>query len=345
MNNNIIKKFYDNMEKNIYPVNSIFIFVYNDFNTYLDDPHLEECFDDEEVHEIIDSVRDLFEETIALRSEKEFVEWCVSQRHDNRKVYVYTMAQYIDGFSRRTLIPALCQYYGFINLNADAYASAIGCNKKTMYELLATNNLSGILAPTIFYQQYQEIDFKEVCSKLGNHIILKPISESCCIDTMILEYYTKSQLLSWATYILEKYGYVMIQKYISGREIGVTTVCHDKEIYTLEPIETIFQKGKAHLTHTDSYYQNYQLQACRVSSELLEICKEISKVLDFYCTARYDFRFDGEKYYLFDLSPNPTINGFTSSNLAARETLGCDHRGILRLMAYEKIFLFEPPFK
>lgn len=345
MDNNTIKNFYDSMEKNINPVSAIFIFVYNDFNTYLDDPHLEECFDDEEVHEIIDSVCDLFEETIALRSEKEFIEWCVSQNHDNRKVYVYSMAQYIDGFSRRTLIPALCQYYGFINLNADAYVSAVGCNKKTMYRLLAANNLSGILAPTIFCQQYQEIDFKEVWTKLGNHIILKPISESCCIDTIILENYTESQLLSQAAYILEKYGYVMIQKYILGREIGVTTVCCNKEIYTLEPIEIIFQNGKTHLTHADSYYQNYQLKACQVSSELLEICKKISIVLDFYCTARYDFRFDGEKYFLFDLSPNPTINGFTSSNFAARETLGCDYRGILRLMVYEKVNLFEPPFK
>ena len=110
MDKNILKTFFDDMETKKYPINATFVFVYNDYSTYSDDePHLEECFDNEEVHEIIDSVCDLFDETIALGSENAFIEWCSSQRSSNKEVYVYTMAQYIDGFGRRTLIPALCQ--------------------------------------------------------------------------------------------------------------------------------------------------------------------------------------------------------------------------------------------
>lgn len=345
MDKNTLKNFFDNMEMKKYPINAIFVFVYNDYSTYPEDePHLEECFDNEEVHEIIDSVYDLFEETLALGSENAFIEWCLLHKSSNKKVYVYTMAQYIDGFGRRTLIPALCQYYGFININADAYMSAIGCNKETMYNLLASNNFFDILAPTIFLNCVQDINSKEVYSKLGNDIVLKPINESCCIDTIVLKNFTDNELILYATQLIQKYGHAMVQKYISGQEIGITTVCHNNKMYALTPMQIIFSQGKTYLTHTDSFYGNYQLEACNVPSSLLISCKKMSAALEFYCTTRYDFRYDGKKYYLFDLSPNPTVNGYSSSNFAARSTLQCDHRGIIRLMAYEKISLFEPSF-
>lgn len=345
MNKDTLKNFYAYMENQKYPIDATFIFVYNDYNTYNNnDPHIEECFDNEEAHEIVDSVGDIFAETLTFSSEKLFVEWCTTRKPSAQRIYVYTMAQYINGFGRRTLIPALCQYYGFINLNADVYMSAIGCNKKTMFQLLIANNMESILAPTIFLDSFNEINMDMIYSQLGNQIILKPINESCCIDTIVLRDYTKNELASSAIQLINKYGYAMVQTYISGKEIGVTVVCHNSDLFTLAPMQVIFSAGKTYLTHIDSYYENYQLKNYTISPEVLESCKNISKILGFYCIARYDFRYDGKNYYLFDLSPNPTINGYTSSNLAARETLQCDHRGIIRLMAYEKIALFEPPF-
>ena len=344
MDKNTLKEFYDYMESQKYPINAIFIFVYNDYNTYIDDPHLEECFDNVEVHEILDDVSDIFQETLALNSEKAFIQWCATQTTQDKKIYVYTMAQYIEGFGRRTLIPALCQYYGFININADAYMSALGCNKEAMYKLLAGNNMSDILPPTIFCNQYQDIDYKYIRSKLGDHIVLKPINESCCIDMTILVNYTENDLCYHTTRLLNKYGYAMLQKYIDGTEIGITVHFHKQEMFALPPIQIVFPHGKNHLTHTDSFYGNYQLVDYNVPQELLEKCKSMSYALKFFCTTRFDFRYDGENYYLFDLSPNPTVNGYTSSNYAARSALKCDHRGILRLMAYEKISLFEPSF-
>ncbi|MBP3339125.1 MAG: hypothetical protein J6L69_06955 [Lachnospiraceae bacterium] len=344
MNKNILKDFYDYMESQKYPINAIFIFVYNDYDTYIDDPHLEECFDNVEVHEILDAVSDIFQETLAFNSEKAFIQWCATQAIQDKKIYVYTMAQYIEGFGRRTLIPALCQYYGFININADAYMSALGCNKETMYKLLAVNNMSDILAPTVFINQYQNIDYKYIRSKLGAHVVLKPINESCCIDIAILENYTESDLYYHTNQLLNKYGHAMLQKYIDGKEIGITVHFHKQEMCTLPPVQIVFPYGKKHLTHIDSFYENYQLVHYNVPQDLLEKCKSMSYALEFFCTTRFDFRYDGEKYYLFDLSPNPTVNGYTSSNYAARSALKSDHRGILRLMAYEKISLFEPSF-
>lgn len=113
-------------------------------------------------------------------------------------------------------------------------------------------------------------------------------------------------------------------------------------MYTLPPIQLIFSSGKKHLTHTDSFYGNYHLTECHVPHNILDTCKQMSYALGFFCTTRFDFRFDGKNYYLFDISPNPTVNGYTSSNYAARSALDCDHRGILRLMVYEKIKSFEP---
>lgn len=344
MNNNILRDFYEYMEKKNYPIDAQFVFVYNNYSTYIDDPHLEECFDDDEVHEILDSVSDIFREIIALGSEKEFLKWLFLHKWSDKNIYLYTMAQYVNGFGRRVLIPALCQYYDIINLNADAYTSAIGCNKETMFKLLLANNMQSILAPTIFINTFQTTNFKEIISTLGNHIIIKPICESCCIDVIILKDYTINELNLHIDTLIRKYGHVMIQKYIVGKEIGITVFFHNNEMYTFTPIEMIFSSGKTHLTHTDSYYENYQLKTCNVPIELLEMCKKMSHLLKFHCLTRYDFRFDGINFYLFDLSPNPTINGYTSSNLAAQSTLQCDYRGIIRLMAYNKIALFEPSF-
>lgn len=339
----ILKNFYDFMEKQQYPIEATFIFVYNDYNTYnSDDPHLEECFDNVEVHEILDSISDIFQETLAFGSERSFVQWCTTQSSLNKKIYVYTMAQYIEGFGRRTLIPALCQYYGFININADSYMSAIGCNKETMYKLLEANNLAHMLPPTIFLNKYQKYNYNEIRSCLGEHIVIKPINESCCIDMVVLPNYEEKDLHFYIKQLLNKYGYAMIQKYIEGEEIGITVFCYNQQMYTLPPIQLIFSSGKKHLTHTDSFYGNYHLTECHVPHNILDTCKQMSYALGFFCTTRFDFRFDGKNYYLFDISPNPTVNGYTSSNYAARSALDCDHRGILRLMVYEKIKSFEP---
>ena len=83
-----LKKFYDYMEQQKHRINAVFIFVYNDEKTYDNDPHLEECFDDIEVHEILDSVSDLFEEIFSFGSEKDFISWVCSARqiHLNQMV-------------------------------------------------------------------------------------------------------------------------------------------------------------------------------------------------------------------------------------------------------------------
>lgn len=341
---NTLKKFYDYMEQQNYPISATFVFVYNDYNTYLNDPHLEECFDEEEVRNILDSVSDIFETVLHFASEREFIEWCYTKENFKEHVYVYTMAQYIEGFSRRTLVPAICQYFGFININADAYMSAIGCNKKTMFNLLYSNQLADYLAPTIFIDNIEQIDYTTVISNLGDYIILKPINESCCIDTIVLHKYNEITLKDNLIFLITKYGHAMVQKYIPGDEIGITVTYHNKELYALSPIKLAFLHGKLYLTHEDSYYNNYHLEICKVPLYLLEICKKMSSTLGFLCTTRFDFRYDGNNYYLFDISPNPTVNGYTSSNYAAQNALNCDSRGILRLMAFEKIFLFEPPF-
>ncbi len=340
-----LKEFYDYMEQQKHRINAVFIFVYNDEETYDNDPHLEECFDNVEVHEILDSVSDLFEEILSFGSEKDFISWVCSKRNFTKKIYVYTMAQNIEGYSRRTLIPAICEYFNFININASAYMSALGCNKEAMYKLLDANHFSKLLAPTIFFDNLSKVNYNDITSILGEHIIIKPINESCCIDVFVLNNYSYNELIQKVSYLLSKYKKIMLQKFIPGKEIGITVFFHKKNHIALEPIEIVFSNGKQYLTHDDSFYGNYQLQSYTVPDLILMQCEAMSKTLGFDCVTRYDFRIDhNHQYYMFDLSPNPTINGFTSCNFAARASLNCDHRGILRLMVYEKLYLFEPSF-
>lgn len=338
------KEFYEKMERLKHRADAIFVFVYNDYATYMNDPHLEECFDDEEVSEIIDSVGDLFREILHFRSEYDFIKWCSNNAPFNQQVYVYTMAQYINGYGRRALVPALCQLYGLININSDVYMSTIGCNKETMYKLLSVKSIADLLAPSMFFHSYSKISCDSIRRNLGNNIVLKPISESCCIDVSILLNFNEAEFYQSAKELLDKYHSFMVQKYIPGKEIGVTVITLGKNHYVLKPMEIVFSHRKEYLTNTDSYYTNYDLAPYTLPQQILHSCEEMSRVLGFDCTTRYDFRFDGEKYYLFDVSPNPTINGFTSSNYAAQSSLHCDHRGLLRLMAYNKLHLLEPSF-
>jgi D-alanine-D-alanine ligase len=344
MARSFLKEFYDTMERKRHKVDAVFAFVYNDYSTYTDDPHIEECFDAEEVKEILDSVEDLFQHVLHFASEFDFICWCSSNIAPRKHVYVYTMAQYITGCGRRTLIPALCQLYGFININADAYMSAIGCNKETMFKLLNASEINGLLTPTLFFDAFSEDNYSAIYQYLGKSVVLKPINESCCIDVSVLRDFLETDLQETASRLLEKYGSFLIQKYITGKEIGVTVVCVNKQPYALTPMELLFAKGKEFLIHKDSFYSNYKLQEYPLPRNIVDACEKMNRILSFYCTVRYDFRYDGQNYYLIDISPNPTINGFASSNYAARSSLGCDHRGILRLMVYEKFKLFEPSF-
>lgn len=325
--------------------NAIFVFVYNDYDTYHNDPHIEECFDDEEVAEILDSVRDLFDKTFSFGSEEKFIRWCYEKRCDENIVFVYTMAQRINGYSRRTLIPSICEYYGFVNINANAYISAIGCNKKTLFKLLE-ESYGDFLAPTLFIDESTEINYYNIIKNLGQNLVFKPISESCCIDNSIVMNCSTDDLNKNIKILLDKYGQLMIQRYIPGKEIGITIFWHLKKPYALTPIELVLLEGNQYLKHIDSFNTNYDLKKIDVTPSLLSVCEQMSKTLEFECVSRFDFRLDNENnnYYLFDISPNPTVNGFTSSNWAAQEYLNSDYRSIFRLMVYEKFLSLEPSF-
>ena len=252
------------------------------------------------------------------------------------------MAQRINGYNRRVLIPALCLYYGFINLNADPYMSAIGCNKETMYNLLESKSFDAFIPPTLYFDLDTPVNLDLINSNCGKYLIIKPICESCCIDVFFIQ--ESKSTIHTINYLINKYNRCMVQKYIPGKEIGITVVYHDSNYYALPPIEIVFQDDKQFLTHEDSYYENYELKVCDTSEILLRECEKMSKALEYNCITRYDFRFDGYNYFLFDISPNPTLSGHSSSNYAARNLLNCDHRGIYKLLAFEKLYLFEPSF-
>lgn len=346
MTKNILKNFYEAMESQSHPILATFVFVYNDYNTYADanDPHIEECFDFEEVNEILDSVRDLFIKVLSFGSEALFLQWCIDYDHSQEVIYVYSMAQNIRGYSRRTLIPAICEYYGFINVGASAYLSALGCNKMSMFNLLEQAGYKNALAPTKFISTSDQLLSDQFPTGAEGLVVLKPPCESCCIDVYVVASNDTNLLLQKCDYLIQKYGRAMVQEYVAGKEIGITVVWHKKRAIALTPIQLVFEGDKKYLTSKDSFYCNYQLTPCLVPDELIEVCQKMSEQLEFHCVVRYDFRFDGFRYCLFDISPNPTINGYTSSNFAAQHYLNCDHRGILRLLTYEKICLFEPAF-
>lgn len=337
-------EFYNEMDKKVKRINAVFVFVYNGYETYLDDEHLEECYTEDEKNEVIVALTSIFEETMSFSSEDEFIVQCNKLKQMKKQIFVYSMAQNITGYNRRTLIPALCDYYGFININADAYMSALGCNKMTMFKLLSQPKFDEYMPKTLFLTRNQPYVCDEILSILGKDIIIKPNCESCCIGVKILKDANADILQNTLNESLSMYQNLIVQEFIPGKEIGITVFHHNNTYYALQPIEIVFNQDKDYLEHIDSYYDNYQLKPYHCPDELLLKCEEMSRELEFECITRFDFRFNGDRYFLFDISPNPTLNDFSSCNYAVRNTFKTDFRGVYKLLAYEKIDLFKPTF-
>lgn len=340
---NIIKDYNKHMNyflKNKY--NGTIIFVYNDYNTYPScEPHIEECYNDYEIQEVYDSFSKIFQKVILCPSEKAFIE-LIPKLEDKNNIYVYTMAQNVSGYSRRALIPALCEYYGFININADTYSSVIGVNKKTTYNLLV--NYKQYLPYTFFIDNNNINKLTLLLRNSSERVIVKPDCESCCIDTKVFNRKHFQEIELYCLELLKKYTFLIIQDFILGEELGVTIIKYNNEYYSLSPVKLEYLNGKDYLTNLDSRYNNFTLTPLEEFSELEKLTIQIAKELGFSGVSRFDYKLDkNNNYYLFDISPNPTITGGSSCNLAFKKKFNSDNEGIYQFLAISAI-LFKPSF-
>ncbi len=330
----VLKDFFQtNLHKKI---DGIGVFVYNDYNTYdSSDPHIEECFDEFECREVEEAFEELFIKTYIYPNEESFINDL--SRLKNSKVFVYSMAQNITGYSRRALIPAICEYYDFCNLSADTYTSVIGVNKRASYTLLS--NFSNYFPHTSFISYYNLESINKLLETHKDRIIIKPDCESCCIDVKIFNKIDAGLIFNYCKNMLKKYKYLILQDFIVGREVGITVVKFNNRYISLRPIEIKYRSNKDYLTNLDSRYTNLDFIFTDVPHEVEDIAISIANELDFTSISRFDFRIcSDDKFYLFDISPTPTMSKGSSCNLAFIDAVDGDYKSVYQFLVFNTLF-------
>lgn len=323
-NNNLGKK-----------INGIGVFVYNGYNTYSSsDPHIEECFDKYEAQEVYDAFDEIFEEVLLYPSEESFISSLNYLK--NKTVYVYTMAQFTKGYARRALVPALCEYYGFTNINADTYTSVIGVNKKTTFALLP--QFDKYFPKTDYISKENISDLYALLKNHSKRIIIKPDCESCCIDVEVFDKSDFDGVFCHCSKLIQKYKFLILQDFIEGREVGLTLVNFENNFVALQPIEIKYKTYKDYLTNIDSRYTNLDFVFSDIDSKIKNTAIQIAKILEFTGISRFDFRIcDDGSYYLFDISPNPTLSGGSSCNLAFINAVDGNYKSIYQFLAFNSL--------
>ena len=120
------------------------IFVYNEESLIEDEEHSSECITPIERDMIINSFRKSAQYVYAINGEDSFISMISTLKEKHQYIFVYSMAQNLNGVGRRSLVPILCDYYKLNNIGSNFLASTLGGDKELMYKLIAPHVGSNI---------------------------------------------------------------------------------------------------------------------------------------------------------------------------------------------------------
>jgi len=328
----ILEKYYlDSM----YNKNCSLIFVYNHIDdTSIDNIHKSECVYPEEINQITESFRQIpFIEIIPCESEQTFIDLIPSLKKSCREIYVYSMAQNVEREGRRCLIPLLCDYYAFTNISGSFKDSFISGNKKLMFNLLRDSRIE---TPSKIYVTKENID--SFCSDvfLNKRVIIKPFCESASIGIDVLEI-RPNNVESFKKLLrkkIDQYRIIIIEEFVIGDEVECTVIKSQNEYIKLPVIK--IEKSTEFLDYDTVKLNlyNYSIYKYKIE-EIQRISKLIFDTLDFDVIGRFDFIIDQNKnILLFDITANPTISEYSSTNCACVNFFSGDSSTIYKLLFF-----------
>ncbi|MDE6441828.1 MAG: hypothetical protein K2L12_03630 [Clostridia bacterium] len=316
---------------------SCIVFVYNSIaKTSNDDLHISECVYEDEIALIEDAFHAINNLRLySFDSEDEFISLAPELKKQYHNVYVYSMAQNLSGAGRRCLIPLLCEYYGFINISSNSSSSFLGGNKRLMHDLLQSN----IRMPQrLFLTDVNEALIKNFISKY-NKILLKPNSESASIG---IKKFDSSQqfknIVSLVRSAISEYKTVILEEFIEGTEVECTILPWNGNIFAAPPVKIL--KDNDYLDYVTVANDNYDFEIYNnnLSNLIIEQAKKAYSILRFDSVGRFDFIVSGDKAYLFDITPNPTISKCSSANLSIK-FINNDDRTIYLILLLNKLLI------
>jgi D-alanine-D-alanine ligase len=144
-------------------------------------------------------------------------------------------------------VQGLLELLGIPYTGSGILSSAVSMSKPLTKKLLSANSIP--FAPTIVITQREENQIDEILSKIDwLPVMVKPLSEGSSVG--VVKVTEKSEVKAKVVETLEQFGGVLLEKYVSGREITIGVLeeppehRNGKDIWAL-PILELRPKSKA----------------------------------------------------------------------------------------------------
>lgn len=214
--------------------------------------------------------------------------------------------------NRRALVPSICEAYGISYVGADAYANII-CQDKILSKQFSLKN--GISTPNYLLYEGGNLD-ELLINNLKLPIVVKPnfeggsigISQDCRVES-----YEKAILKISELFSIFKQP-ILVEEFVKGKEVSIIIMGNQKEILFCEAVELFIENNAYDLENNlfsfeikksnEAMKLSHKLITPDIPSGLLNNAISLFKGLGKVEELRIDGRYDDEKFYLIELSPD-----------------------------------------
>lgn len=165
-----------------------------------------------------------------------------------------------------------------------------------------------------------EESLQELLDDDFDRLVIKPLQSGSSIDVHVGV--TVSEAVSILAELAERYEHIMVEQYLSGREVtvGIVDGLRDTTHYPLPPVEILPPDDHAFYSYDAKYTGVTRLDcpatlSATVRDALLQMAQEAHRTLDLRHYSRSDFILKGDTPYFLEVN---TLPGLTEHSLLPR---------------------------
>ncbi|MDT1958218.1 hypothetical protein MX629_07220 [Carnobacterium divergens] len=255
-----------------------------------------------------------------------------------KKFIVLNSAQKGISPGRKSLIPAFCALHNILYSNSNAYVTSFIRNKYHWNSFLGKGNAP--ICESWVYDYKNGWGFN-LSPPNGEKVICKLNSESSSIgltqDNIFNYCFDKEEFIKDLSKKFKQK--IIIQKFISGREIEVPVISTPNKTVSLSPVgisvnnqndlNNIILDYSIRGNNKFSFY-NFELENPTLAKKIMKVTEQVATDLEIFGYGRIDYRIDQDNnFFITDIATNPHITmsmsyyyafkkmGFTYSDVLA----------------------------
>ncbi len=267
-----------------------------------------EFFSRKEFAEIASAIFYVFGFAKVFYDEVSFINYFITNKISPEGCIVYNLAR--DGIQqgKKSLIPAFCDLYGIKYTGSNAFVISLLREKALYTDILSLHN---ILVP-LTLKYFPGHTSKEELMRYFDHrdILVKNVCESASIGLssdcrIMLTNETYPHFCRVANLVNSKQ--VLVQQFIEGKECELLVLQHKGEYYALDPVRITFPDGKQFINSemSNNYDYDFEMLPEEECPGIRQAAIQAATLLGIKDYARFDFRVQDGKPYLFDMAGTP----------------------------------------